>query len=240
MQGWFIVLKGIQPYAIGIVFILIYVAEHLIPQRNELIDHRHDLRNIIVGLFNLLIAGLGGYALQQCLTLAEHFGIGLLLYLPIWAQLILGFPLSDLLMYWWHRANHQISFLWQFHRFHHTDEKLNATSAVRFHTIELMLSYFIKIPVFVVLGISPLVIIVYSLIFLPVVILHHSNIRIGIYFDQWLRRFVVSPRMHRIHHSDKICETNSNYSSVLPYWDMLFKSYRNTPDEEINFGLKET
>jgi len=230
-------LKDIQPYAVGILFAIIYLAEHLLPQRRDLIDYKHDFINIVTGLLNLIIAGLGGYVLILCLSYAESRHFGLLFYLPFYLQVAFGLLLSDLFMYWWHRLNHQLPFLWRFHQFHHTDTKLNTTSAVRFHYIELIISYLIKIPVFMLLGVSPLVVILYNFIFLPIVILHHSNIRISPFTDHLLRHFVVSPRMHRTHHSVLIHETNSNYSSVLPYWDKLFKSYRNDPAKEITFGI---
>ena len=171
------------------------------------------------------------------LTYLYHQRFGLLYYIPQWGQLITGFLIADVFMYWWHRANHQVPFFWRFHSFHHTDKKLNTTSSVRFHAVELLLSYVFKVPVFAILGISPLTITVYGLIFLPVVILHHSNIRISKTVDKILRMFIVSPGMHRIHHSITKFETNSNYSSVLPYWDTLFKSYVPKSQKPIVFGI---
>jgi sterol desaturase/sphingolipid hydroxylase (fatty acid hydroxylase superfamily) len=231
------VLKIIQPYAVSVIFILIYLVEHIIPQRKDLNDYNHDMINIAIGLGNLIIAGIGGYFLQKCLSFASVHSFGLLYFLPLWLQLFLGFILADLFMYWWHRANHIIPFLWHFHRFHHLDTKLNASSAVRFHTVELILSYFLKIPVFLLLGISSGTIIIYGIIFIPLVIFHHSNIRISEKTDWLLRLFIVSPRMHRIHHSVICEETNSNYSSVFPYWDKIFRSYRRLPEKEVVFGI---
>lgn len=230
-------LKDIQPYAVGVLFALIYLAEHLIPQRRDLIDYKHDFFNIITGLLNLVIAGFGGYVMIYCLSYAENHQFGLLTYLPFALQVGLGLLISDVYMYWWHRMNHQLPILWRFHQFHHTDTKLNATSAVRFHYVELLISYLIKIPVFILLGVSPMVVLLYNFIFLPIVIFHHSNIRISPFADHFLRYFVVSPRMHRTHHSVLIEETNSNYSSVLPYWDKIFGSYRRDPAKEVVFGI---
>lgn len=230
-------LKIIQPYAAALVFMLIYLAEHLLPERRGYTDYRHDLINIAIGAGNLVIAGLGGYFLQRCLDDGRLHSFGLLYVLPVWLQLLSGFILADLFMYWWHRANHRLPFLWRFHRFHHLDTQLNATSAVRFHTLELILSYVVKTPVFMIIGISPITIIVYGLVFIPVVILHHSNIRISKKTDSRLRLFVVSPGMHRIHHSVIVRETNSNYSSVFPYWDKLFRSYRSVPEKDITYGV---
>lgn len=227
----------VQPYLVGVIFILIYLVEHIIPQRKEMTDYRHDATNMAIGLGNLIIAGVGGYLLQKCLDFGSLHTFGLLTHLPVWLELVLGFILADLFMYWWHRANHRIPFLWYFHRFHHLDTNLNASSSVRFHTVELILSYFLKIPVFMFLGISSGALIIYGIIFIPVVILHHSNIRISEKTDWLLRLFFVSPRMHRIHHSVIFEETNSNYSSVFPYWDKIFRSYRRLPEKEVVFGV---
>ncbi|MBA3829333.1 MAG: sterol desaturase family protein [Taibaiella sp.] len=221
----------------AIIFIIAYLVEHIFPQRRDLTDYYHDLINILVGLGDLIIVGLGGYFLQWLLTYLHHCHFGLLYFLPVWAQIISGLLLADLFMYWWHRANHIFPAFWYFHRFHHRDTKLNVTSSVRFHAGELLLSYVIKIPVFALLGISATTVALYGFILLPVITLHHSNIRIGTIPDKIIRIFFVSPRMHRIHHSVIRQETNSNYSSVLPYWDMLFGSYLPVPAKPIEFGI---
>ena len=140
-------------------------------------------------------------------------------------------------MYWWHRINHEWHILWYFHKFHHVDTKLNSTSALRFHTGELLLSYIAKIIAFSILGISLSAVLVHALLFFPIVVFHHSNLKISERWDLFFRRFIVTPRMHRIHHSVIKSETNSNYSSVLPYWDKLFRSYVKQPAKDIEFGI---
>jgi sterol desaturase/sphingolipid hydroxylase (fatty acid hydroxylase superfamily) len=129
-------------------------------------------------------------------------------------------------------------FLWKFHRFHHKDEKLNSTSAVRFHAVELVLSYVLRFCLFPLLGVSVSTVILYSIILFPVIVFHHSNVRITEALDTLLRTIFVTPRMHRIHHSKIITETNSNYGSVFPYWDGIFKSYVAKPAKEIEFGVE--
>jgi sterol desaturase/sphingolipid hydroxylase (fatty acid hydroxylase superfamily) len=114
---------------------------------------------------------------------------------------------------------------------------LNSTSALRFHSGELLLSYVTKIIAFSLLGISLSAVLVHSLVFFPIIVFHHSNLRISERWDFVFRLFIVTPRMHRIHHSVIKSETNSNYSSVLPYWDRLFKSYVKKPSKEIEFGV---
>lgn len=231
-------LKSIQPYAIAGIFVIIYLAEHLIPERRDSIDLMHDAKNIGIGLFNLIIVGLGGFYLQKLLAFMEVSGFGLFYYLPNWLALILGILFADVIMYWWHRVNHLIPFLWYFHKVHHEDTKLNTSSSLRFHFGELALSYVFKVPFFLLLGISVKVLLIYGVLLALVVTFHHSNIKIGKNTDFILRKFVVSPNMHRIHHSEIKQETDSNYSSLLPYWDKIFGSYIKETSHQIKFGIK--
>lgn len=242
MNEWIAIVKEIQPYSIGLTFAAIYGAEHIIPQRQELIDHKHDVKNILVGLINVVIAAAGGYVTQQVLeyTGERSFGLLPLLFDREWVVLVISFVCIDCAMYWWHRLNHTIPFFWQFHRFHHVDEKLNSTSALRFHAAEVSLSYLYRLSLFVVLGVPVTAILVHGLLFLPVVVFHHSNVRISERLDVLLRYLLVTPRMHRIHHSKIRSEANSNYSSLLPYWDALFRTYTHKPDKEVAFGIEHT
>lgn len=232
-------LRVFQPYAIAITFAAVYLAEHIIPQRREIIDHRHDILNITVGVFNVGIAAAGGYFLQRWLVYISetHFGLLQLLPLTSWLETAIGFILIDLFMYWWHRANHEVGFLWRFHRFHHKDEKLNSTSAVRFHAVELSLSYVVKFCLFSLLGLNVAAVVLHAIVLFPVIVFHHSNVSISKSVDDAVRLIFVSPRMHRIHHSKEVSETNSNYGSVFPYWDCLFGSYIRFPKKEIEFGV---
>jgi len=232
-------IRSLQPYAIGISFAAIYIAEHIIPQRRELIDYKHDLKNVLVGILNLFIAGVGGFYLQKWLAYTNGLHFGLLNFLPdiSWLKIAIGFILIDVIMYWWHRVNHEYLFLWQFHRFHHLDEKLNSTSAIRFHAVEIILSYVLRFSLFPLLGLNIAAVFLHGLILFPIVVFHHSNVRISERWDQLLRFLFVTPRMHRIHHSKIRNETDSNYGSVFPYWDAVFGSYTHKPQKEIEFGV---
>lgn len=228
-----------QPYAIAIVFILTYAAEHIIPERKESIDHKHDFKNIAAGLINLFLIAFVGFKFQQVIEWfnSKNFGILRIIHFSTAVQTIIGVLCIDLFMYWWHRANHEWKFLWFFHKFHHKDEKLNSTSGFRFHSGELLLSYVFKLFFFALMGINVLSILLHSIIFFPIVLFHHSNLKISERLDFFLRNFLVTPRMHRIHHSVIKSETNSNYSSLLPYWDIIFHSYIKRPAKSIKFGV---
>lgn len=231
--------KMLQPLVVGGVLILAYIAEHLFPQRPDLTDYRHDARNVLVGLLNVaLIFGIG-FFFQIFMSWYNGQSYGLLnrvsLHFPI--RITVEIVVLDFLMYWWHRANHRWALLWRFHRFHHEDRKLNSTSALRFHATELSLSYMWRVLLFPVLGICVEGFAIYGIIFSAVVIFHHSGIRMNSQLDERLRKGVVTPLMHRIHHSVIRREANSNYGSVLPWWDWLFGSYTAKPEAEISFGV---
>lgn len=233
-------IKSIQPFAIGISFLLLYIVEYFLPQRRELVDRRHDIKNILLGLLNFGIAFAAGYYFQVLLGIINknQWGLFSLISMNGILLVIIQFFCIDIFMYWWHRLNHQIPVLWFFHRFHHADTKMNTTTALRFHAGELILSYIFKIFVFGILGISVLSLILYNIVYVPVVIFHHSNIAISESKDNLLRYFFVTPRMHRIHHSCIKAETDSNYSSLFPWWDLIFRSGIKKPRQEnVKFGI---
>lgn len=229
----------IQSLVVGFVFILAYIAEHLFPQRQELLKDDHDLKNIMVGLVNLLFSFVSGYYLQKLMVYTSISGIGLIPFSKIDALLsiVLQILCIDLFVYWWHRINHKIPLFWKFHKFHHEDERMNSTTAVRFHTVELFFSVIAKAVFLVLMGITVTGLVAYGILFFPVILLVHSNIRINQKADFLLRKLIISPLMHRIHHSNIIAETNSNYGSVFPFWDRIFKSYTKKPLGKIKFGL---
>ncbi len=234
--------RTVQGIITACVFALIYSAEHIFPQRKNIINYKHELFNFCIGVFNQIILFATSVFLYYVLKINESNDFGLLnwLKLPALISFILGFVLLDCWMYWWHRINHKVPFLWFFHKFHHKDTRLNSTSALRFHTGELLLSNLVRIFIFSLLGINAVVLIVYSTVLFIVIVLHHSNLKISNNADFFLRKFIVSPRMHRIHHSVIRSETDSNYGSVFPIWDKLFHSYIKLPEGPIEFGIRET
>ncbi|MDZ4847713.1 MAG: sterol desaturase family protein [Pirellulaceae bacterium] len=152
----------------------------------------------------------------------------------------MGLVLIDLWMYGWHRLNHNVPLLWRFHAVHHSDREMDATSAVRFHTGEIFLSGSSRLLVLPVLGVTLPTLLIYELILLPVILFHHSNVRVSKSSDSLMRTIVVTPWMHWVHHSRVMKEANSNYGSVLSVWDRLFGSFnlRSNP-REIELGLAE-
>jgi sterol desaturase/sphingolipid hydroxylase (fatty acid hydroxylase superfamily) len=166
--------------------------------------------------------------------------IGLVPHLPGpgWLKPVTGFLLMDLSFYYWHRANHRIQFLWRFHNVHHIDPELDVSTGFRFHFGEVALSSLFRIAQVTLIGMSPLTYFVYELIFQANTLFHHSNVRLPIQFERGLNRFLVTPRMHGIHHSQVQIETNSNYSVVLPWWDRLHRTLKlNIPQSALAIGI---
>jgi sterol desaturase/sphingolipid hydroxylase (fatty acid hydroxylase superfamily) len=162
------------------------------------------------------------------------------LTLPAWARLAGAFLLFDAWMYWWHRLNHRVPFLWRFHRTHHSDPKMDVTTANRFHIGEIALSSLLRVPVIALLGLQLWELALYELAMFTVVQLHHANIAFPSWLDRALRVIIVTPFMHKVHHSRWQPETDSNYSSLFSFWDRLFRSFRLRDDPRtLRFGLDE-
>lgn len=222
------------------VFILfIYFLERKKPERVYLEQNKHDFFNISLGIINNIISSVIVKKTYFVFDLAKNKKVGLLNFikLPTFLNYLIALTFIDFWMYWWHRINHEVPFLWKFHKLHHTDESLDSTSAIRFHPLEIIISSFIRIIVLLPFGINPEHITLYEKILSSVIFFNHSNINISNKLDFIFRRFIVSPEIHRTHHSNNIEEANSNYSSVSPYWDMLFKTYTRNPKKKVDFGV---
>lgn len=204
---------------------------------------RHGIRNVMLGAFNALFTGLG-FAAVWLMTArwadAHDFGLLNWLGLPYWGRLAGAFLLFDAWMYWWHRLNHRVPFFWRFHRTHHSDPRMDVTTASRFHIGEIALSSVLRIPVIALLGLQLWEVALYELAMFAVVQLHHANIALPASIDRALRAVIVTPFMHKVHHSRWQTETDSNYSSLFSFWDRLFGSFRLRDDPRtLLFGLEE-
>jgi sterol desaturase/sphingolipid hydroxylase (fatty acid hydroxylase superfamily) len=142
-------------------------------------------------------------------------------------------------MYAWHRLNHGIPFLWRFHRVHHAERYLDVTSATRFHLGEIGLSALIRVPLIFLFGIRFSELVIYESLLFAVVQFHHANIRLPAAVEFFVSKIVVTPDIHRVHHSKFQPETDSNYSSLLSFWDRAFRTRKETDLEKIQLGLDE-
>lgn len=158
---------------------------------------------------------------------AQGRGVGLfnLLNWPQWLEILLTIALLDMIVYWQHVAFHIIPPLWALHMSHHTDLDLDLTSGIRFHPVEILISALIKIMAVLALGAAPLAVIIFEILLNATAMFNHANWKIPLHIDRWLRLFLVTPDMHRVHHSVRMVENKSNYGFNLPWWDRLFGSY---------------
>ncbi|MFT7616038.1 MAG: sterol desaturase/sphingolipid hydroxylase (fatty acid hydroxylase superfamily) [Candidatus Woesearchaeota archaeon] len=223
------------------VLVLFYLAEHLFPFYHRRKTLLHDTRNLFLGVINMVANTLlSVFIIVVVIDLSSGFGLLYHVSLPVWLSGLIAILLLDFYLYWWHRLNHVIPFFWKFHKVHHSDTQVDVTSSVRFHTVEVLLSGLFRIPVLILFGIGLGPLVVYELLFLPIVYFHHSNIKIPESVDRVLRWVIPSPHMHRVHHSKKMVETNSNYTSLFSFWDRIFGSYRLVKDPHlISQGIEE-
>jgi sterol desaturase/sphingolipid hydroxylase (fatty acid hydroxylase superfamily) len=203
----------------------------------------HGVKNMLMGLVNGLVTSLGfaGLWWLAAESSARH-GLGILhaLSWPVVAETVVAVLLLDAWTYAWHRMNHRIAFLWRFHRVHHSDPHMDVTTANRFHFGEIVFSSVLRMPLIYLLGIRLEHLALYELIMFAVVQFHHANISLGARADRALSWFIVTPFMHKIHHSRWQPETDSNYSSLLSVWDRIFRSFRTSPDPStLRLGLDE-
>ncbi len=163
--------------------------------------------------------------------LAETRGWGLFHWLnaPFWPAFVASMLLLDLTIYAQHVAFHKIPLLWRLHRMHHTDLDFDVTTALRFHPLEIVLSMLIKWAVVVLLGAPPVAVLVFEVVLNTTAMFNHGNVRLPPRLDRALRWLVVTPDMHRVHHSIRREETDSNFGFNLPWWDRLFGTYRDQP-----------
>ena len=163
---------------------------------------------------------------------ASGNGWGLINYLQLRLSVaaLIGFLALDLAIYLQHVVFHKVPVLWRLHRMHHADLDIDVTTGVRFHPLEILISLFIKIAVILVLGIPVVAVILFEVLLNVTSMFNHSNVSMPVWLDRVLRFIVVTPDMHRVHHSILRHETDSNFGFNLPWWDRLFGTYRAQPE----------
>lgn len=237
-------LANMQIFAAAAILMLLWTLEWAVPfLPNRQGRIKHSSRNIAVGLFNsAILAVLYAPVLFDLTdwTKNNNFGLLNLVNLPIWTATILAILFQDAWMYLWHRANHRFSILWRFHKVHHSDPEMDASTAVRFHTGEILISAVLRLGVIAILGLSLWQVLLYDLLIIPVILFHHSNVLFPERFDKPFRALFATPAMHRVHHSPERRETDSNYGTIFSFWDRIGRSFRLREGETgVRYGLSE-
>jgi sterol desaturase/sphingolipid hydroxylase (fatty acid hydroxylase superfamily) len=185
----------------------------------------------IVALNSLLLRLVFPTAAIGVAIAIEGQGVGLLpwLGLPGWLAVILAVVLLDLAIYFQHVMFHAVPAFWRLHRMHHADLDFDVTTGLRFHPLEILLSMLIKLAVVVALGAPPVAVLLFEVVLNATSMFSHGNLRLPARLDAALRRVLVTPDMHRVHHSAVRAETDSNFGFNLAIWDRLFGTYRAQP-----------
>jgi len=240
----------IRLLAFSSIFVTLAVIELLAPRLE-----REEMRGALKSrrwVTNLAMVVLSSVALRIVFPLAavgtalwaQSEGLGLfpLLGLPLWLAGLLAFILLDFAVWLEHVVSHKWPWLWRIHRMHHADTGFDLTTALRFHPLEIVLSMFWKAAVIIALGAPPVAVLVFEIVLNGAAMFNHANIRLPKAMDTVLRLLIVTPDMHRIHHSTDPRETDSNYGFNLAIWDRLFSTYTQTPrrgNTGLEIGLSE-
>ncbi|CZF77937.1 sterol desaturase family protein [Grimontia marina] len=215
-------------------------AEWLFPKRTLTVSKaKRWLNNIALmmlntavlrAIFPLAAAGFAAWCSRQ--------GIGLfnILDAPLWLSVILSIVILDGIIWFQHKLFHTVPLLWRLHAVHHADRDLDVTSGARFHPIEILLSMLIKFVAIALLGVPVVAVILFEVILSGMALFNHSNVAIPLSIDRWVRKVLVTPDMHRVHHSIHRYESDSNFGFNLAIWDRLFNTYRAQP-EEGHYGM---
>jgi sterol desaturase/sphingolipid hydroxylase (fatty acid hydroxylase superfamily) len=228
------------------VFLLVALGEHLWPRRQLTVPKgRRWICNLSVIVIDTLIVRLMISIMPVALAeLARARGWGLLnlVSLPLSLEIVFAILALDLVIYLQHRAFHRIALFWRFHRMHHTDLDLDVSSGNRFHPLEILLSQLIKLAAVALLGPPAVAVLLFEIALNATSLFNHGNLAIPTTVDTRLRLLLVTPDMHRVHHSVIPSETDSNFSFNFPWWDRLFGTYRDQPREGhagMTIGLNE-
>ncbi|MDZ4253602.1 MAG: sterol desaturase family protein [Sulfuritalea sp.] len=227
------------------IFALMATWEAAAPRRVRLHSRRQRwtanlglvvLNSVLLRLvFPLAAVGFASFAAER--------GWGLLnnLALPQWAALVLAVVALDFAIYLQHVMFHAVPALWRLHRVHHADPDFDVTTGARFHPVEIILSMLIKFSVIAVLGAPAAAVLVFEVLLNATAMFNHANLKLPAGVDAMLRRLLVTPDMHRVHHSTNVAEANSNFGFNLTWWDRLFGTYRaaaRLPQERMAIGVQ--
>lgn len=228
------------------VFLAMAAWELLAPRRRPTLYKPYRwINNLgIVVLDTIAVRVLFPTAAVGSALLAAQAGWGLFNVLPIqagWA-IVISVVLLDLAIWAQHVAFHAVPVLWRLHRMHHADVDFDVTTGLRFHPLEIVLSMLIKIAIVIAFGIPPIAVLIFELLLNASSLFNHGNVRLPRALDSVLRWLIVTPDMHRVHHSWDMAETNTNFGFNLSLWDRLFRTYRHDAkdgQEKMTIGLHE-
>ncbi|MCR9137755.1 MAG: sterol desaturase family protein [Alphaproteobacteria bacterium] len=249
MQVWGLSEPLIRLLAFAAIFLSMAAFELLSPrlERDEMLGAlkaRRWLTNIsILLLSSLALRVVFPLAAVGTALWASENGYGLFHIFDVspWIAGIAAFVILDFAVWLEHVLSHKISLLWRIHRMHHADPGFDLTTALRFHPLEIVLSMFWKALIILCLGPPAVAVLIFEIVLNGTAMFNHSNAKLPLGLDRLLRRVLVTPDMHRVHHSSYRAETDSNYGFNFPFWDYLFRTYCAQPrlgHQEMEIGLE--
>lgn len=227
---------------IVVVFGAMLILERRRPLRRSVEPKmRRVIRNLTTGATALAVATLLQAPLLVPVSrwvMTHRIGLLNVVAMPVALQVVVAVILLDYTLWFWHFACHRVPLLWRFHLVHHVDRDMDASTALRFHFGEHALSVLYRSAQIVVIGATPLSVWIWQLILFASILFHHSNVELPFALERHLVRFIVTPRMHGIHHSDRLNEANSNWSSLLSCWDSLHRTMvLAVPESDVTIGV---
>ncbi len=217
------------------IFLAVWGWEGALPRRVQPDSHRvRWLNNLAIMAVNSLCLRLVFPLIATTFAVyvnARGWGLLPLLAMPGWLAGLVAFLLFDLAIYFQHRVLHAVPAFWRLHRMHHTDPGFDVTTALRFHPLEILLSMGVKLLLVALFGPPAIAVLVFEIMLNATAMFNHANGRLPLPVDRWLRLALVTPDMHRVHHSVHPDETDSNFGFNLPWWDRFFATYRAQPRE---------
>ena len=217
------------------LLLLLLLAESLWPRRGRTQTRMTRWRtNFGMTILNTVVIKLmGPVTAITCAAYAasQDWGLFNQIDLPFWAEFIAVMLILDLTIYIQHVATHKIPVLWRLHKVHHADRDFDTTTALRFHPVEILLSMIYKCALVLLLGPAIFAVLIFEVLLNSSAMFNHANLRLPLWLDRILRTVIVTPDMHRVHHSVYENETNSNYGFFLPWWDRIFKTYTPQPKD---------
>lgn len=246
MTGWLLENAGTLRFVlVGGVLVALLVVQRWLPRRAEAGMRWRRLRNVSLTLiaaatiYLVLPLTAVGFA---ALVGGNQFGLFNLVDLPYPVEFIICIFALDFAIYWQHRWMHQFAWLWRLHRVHHSDIEFEVTLGLRFHPLEIILSLLYKFLVIALFGVAPITVLAYEILLAVFSLFSHADMALPATWDRRLRRLIITPDWHRVHHSVHRAETDSNYGNFLSLWDRLFGSAIEQPRDghvAMQIGLHE-
>jgi sterol desaturase/sphingolipid hydroxylase (fatty acid hydroxylase superfamily) len=220
------------------------LAEALAPKRSEPMRRARWVTNFVLTTLNIIVLSLlpVSFFTAAVWSMRHHVGLFNVASLSGPVFVVVTLLARGFISFFTHYLAHKVPWLWRVHRVHHLDTELDVSTTVRFHPAEFIVNLAVGVPIVMVLGLSPWVLLLYEVFDAGVTLFSHANVRIPPAVDRALRYVVVTPDLHRVHHSSWQTETDSNFGAVFPIWDVVFGTFRTdtrAPHETMELGLEE-